>query len=79
MNACGCDTAIITGLTTSGCVRATALDALQYGFIPVVVADACGDRDERVQAANLFDLGNKYADIVQSDEVLDYFRAHAKA
>lgn len=73
LNSLGCDTAIIAGLTTSGCVRATALDALQSGFIPVVVADACGDRDERVQAANLFDLGNKYADVVRSDEVLTYF------
>lgn len=68
----GCDTTLITGLTTSGCVRATALDALQYGFIPVVIADACGDRDERVQNANLFDLGNKYADVVSSAEVSEY-------
>lgn len=72
LNSMGCDTAIITGLTTSGCVRATALDALQNGFIPIVVADACGDRDERVQRANLFDLAAKYADVVQSGEVLDY-------
>lgn len=72
LNSMNCDTAIITGLTTSGCVRATALDALQSGFIPIVVADACGDRDERVQQANLFDLAAKYADVVQSPEVLDY-------
>ena len=52
----GCDSVIITGVTTSGCVRASALDALQYGFIPIVVGDACGDRDEKVQEANLFDL-----------------------
>lgn len=70
-----CDTLVITGVTTSGCVRATALDALQNGFVPIVVADACGDRDERVQAANLFDLGAKYADVVTSDEVLAYFRS----
>lgn len=72
LHSAGCDTAIITGLTTSGCVRATALDALQNGFIPIVVEDACGDRDERVQAANLFDLAAKYADVVKSDEVLEY-------
>lgn len=72
MNSLGCDSAIITGLTTSGCVRATALDALQNGFIPIVVSDACGDRDERVQRANLFDLAAKYADVVESPEVLEY-------
>ena len=67
-----CDTAIITGLTTSGCIRATALDALQNGFIPIVVEDACGDRDERVQEANLFDLQAKYAEVVSSIAVIDY-------
>lgn len=69
----GVDTVFVTGLTTSGCVRASALDALQYGFIPVVVEDACGDRDADVQRANIFDLGAKYADIIQSHEALDYF------
>jgi maleamate amidohydrolase len=72
LNSMDCDTVIIAGLTTSGCVRATALDALQNGFIPIVVADACGDRDERVQRANLFDLAAKYADVVKSAEVQEY-------
>ncbi len=72
LRANGCDTAIITGVTTSGCVRATALDALQNGFVPIVVADASGDRDQRVHDANLFDLAAKYADVVKSDEVLAY-------
>lgn len=72
LTAMGVDTCLITGVTTSGCIRATALDALQHGFIPVVIADACGDRDERVQEANLFDLANKYADVVMSREVSDY-------
>lgn len=72
LRALGCDTALITGLSTSGCVRATALDALQNGFIPVVIEDACGDRDARVHKANLFDLAAKYADVVGSDEVLDW-------
>ena len=44
----GVDTLIITGVSTSGCVRATALDACQHGFVPIVVRDACGDRDQRV-------------------------------
>ncbi len=66
------DTTIITGLTTSGCVRATALDAVQSGFIPIVVRDAVGDRDERPHEASLFDLDNKYADVVDIDEVLRF-------
>lgn len=73
LTAHGVDTVIVAGLSTSGCVRASALDALQNGFIPVVVADACGDRDEAVQRANLFDLGAKYADVVTSEVVVDYF------
>lgn len=58
------DTVVITGLTTSGCVRASATDALQHGFRPLVVADACGDRDPRLHEANLLDLDAKYADVV---------------
>lgn len=73
LNAMGVDTLVITGLTTSGCVRATTLDALQHGFIPIVVSDACGDRDARVQEANLFDLQAKYADVVTSEVVLAKF------
>ncbi|MCY3910356.1 MAG: N-carbamoylsarcosine amidohydrolase [bacterium] len=68
----GTDTLIITGVSTSGCVRATALDACQHGFIPIVVRDACGDRDQGVHEANLFDLDAKYADVVSEQEVLDY-------
>lgn len=75
LSALGVDTVLITGYSTSGCVRATALDALQNGFIPVVVADACGDRDARVQAANLFDLAAKYADVLTSEEVMTWLAA----
>jgi maleamate amidohydrolase len=73
LTARGIDTCIVTGLSTSGCVRASALDALQHGFVPVVVEDACGDRDRRVHEANIFDLGAKYADIVTSAEAARYF------
>jgi maleamate amidohydrolase len=72
LRALGVDTCVVTGLSTSGCVRATALDALQHGFIPVVVRDACGDRDARVQEANLFDLRAKYADVISEAETLGY-------
>jgi nicotinamidase-related amidase len=71
----GVDTVLVAGVTTSGCVRATALDAMQHGFVPVVVREAVGDRDVRPHEANLFDLGAKYADVVALAEVVDYLRA----
>jgi maleamate amidohydrolase len=55
------DTLFICGFSTSGCVRASALDALCLGFVPIVVTDAVGDRSEEVHRANLFDLGAKTA------------------
>ncbi|MFZ5608274.1 MAG: isochorismatase family protein [Pseudomonadota bacterium] len=69
------DSVVVSGLTTSGCVRASALDALQHGFIPIVVKDGCGDRDPQVAQANLFDLAAKYADVVPAGAVLAYFAA----
>lgn len=71
----GVDTVLVAGLTTSGCVRATALDALCHGFAPLVVRDACGDRNAAIHEANLFDLGAKYADIVTTAQALDYLRS----
>jgi maleamate amidohydrolase len=68
------DTVVIGGVSTSGCVRASALDALQHGFIPVVVADACGDRDPRPHHANLFDLAAKYADVVDLVTAVGHLR-----
>ena len=60
----GVDTLLVTGFSTSGCVRATALDTLQHGFIPIVVRDACADRHPAPHEANLFDLQAKYAEVV---------------
>ncbi len=71
LRALGVDTVVICGLSTSGCVRASALDALQHGFIPVVVADACGDRHPDVQRANLFDLAQKYATVVTEADAVE--------
>ena len=68
----GIDTVIIGGITTSGCVRATAVDANQYGFIPIVVREAVGDRDARPHEANLFDLESKYADVVGESQAIAY-------
>jgi maleamate amidohydrolase len=60
----GVDCVLIAGMSTSGCVRATALDAIQNGFIPILVADACGDRHAAPHSASLFDLQAKYADVM---------------
>jgi maleamate amidohydrolase len=68
------DTLIITGVTTSGCIRASCVDALSNGFIPIVVADACGDRHEAPHEANLFDMNAKYADVVSESETIDYLQ-----
>jgi maleamate amidohydrolase len=69
------DTLVITGLSTSGCVRATALDALQNGFAPFVVRDACGDRHPVPHEANLFDLQAKYAEVISEAEAIKLFPA----
>lgn len=74
LQAQGVDTLVIVGTSTSGCVRATAVDAVQHGFIPIVVSDAVGDRDETVHNASLYDLQAKYAEIWDSAGVLEYFR-----
>jgi maleamate amidohydrolase len=63
LTARGIDTTIIAGVSTSGCVRATATDAMQHGFRPIVAADACGDRTAAIHDANLADLAAKYADV----------------
>lgn len=68
----GIDTLIITGLTTSGCIRASCVDAMSHGFIPIVVADACGDRHESPHESNLFDMQAKYAEVWAEAEVCDY-------
>jgi maleamate amidohydrolase len=78
LTAMGVDSVLICGLTTSGCVRATAVDAMQHGFVPIVIADAVGDRDRRPHEANLFDLSAKYADVVESREAIKYLRRRAK-
>ena len=66
------DTLVITGCTTSGCVRATAVDAVQNGFRPMVVREAVGDRSQAAHDQSLFDLNAKYADVVSLDETLQY-------
>jgi nicotinamidase-related amidase len=67
----GVDSLILAGVTTSGCVRATAVDSLQHGYRTVVPADAVGDRADGPHEANLFDIDAKYGDVVTTDEVLE--------
>ncbi|KAL6248196.1 hypothetical protein RBB50_004451 [Rhinocladiella similis] len=69
------DTLVLCGVSTSGCVRATTLDAMQHGFRPMVVGSACGDRTPEIQAANLFDLDAKYADVVEEAEAIERLKA----
>lgn len=66
----GIDTLFITGFSTSGCVRASALDALQHGFAPFVIREACADRHPGPHEANLFDLQAKYAEVVAEAEAI---------
>jgi maleamate amidohydrolase len=68
--AAGCDSVIVTGASTSGCVRATVVDALQHGYRPVVPREAVGDRNSAAHEANLYDIDAKYGDVVSVDEVV---------
>ncbi len=79
LTAAGVDTLIITGASTSGCVRATAVDALQYGFRPVVPREAVGDRNPEAHEANLYDVDAKYGDVVSAEDVLIYLEEVAAA
>lgn len=72
LHAAGIDTVIITGCTTSGCVRATVVDALQNGFRAIVPPECVGDRSPEQHAANLVDIDGKYGDVVRLPEVVDY-------
>ncbi|MCE2494182.1 MAG: isochorismatase family protein [Alphaproteobacteria bacterium] len=65
------DTAIVAGCTTSGCVRATVVDAMGHGFRPIVPRECVGDRAQAPHEANLFDMEQKYADVMSLDEVLE--------
>ena len=67
----GVDTAVIVGCTTSGCVRATVVDAMQHNFKTVVISDCVGDRAIEPHDANLFDMQQKYADVMTRDSFID--------
>ena len=71
------DTIIMTGCTTSGCIRASAIDSMQYGYLTVVVEEGVGDRAQGPHDANLFDIDAKYGDVVSVDEVNSYMKSLA--
>ena len=78
----GVDTVVVTGASTSGCVRATALDAMQHGYRVVVPREAVGDRNPAAHDAALYDIDLKYGDVVPLDECLEALEglvaAHAR-
>jgi nicotinamidase-related amidase len=82
LSTAGCDTVVVTGASTSGCVRATALDALQHGYRVVVPREAVGDRNQAAHEANLYDIDAKYGDVVSVDDVIEHLEelagAHAR-
>ena len=77
--AAGCDSVIVTGASTSGCVRATAVDALQHGYRPLVPRDAVGDRNPAAHEANLYDIDAKYGDVVSLDDAIGHLEEVAAA
>src|SRR3954452_19709955 len=75
LHAAGVDTVVVAGVSTSGCIRASATDALGHGFRPQVVRPACADRTPELHEQNLRDLDAKYADVVGLEEALAHLRA----
>lgn len=75
LTAMGVDSVLLTGLTTSGCVRASCVDAMSHGFRTAVIAEACGDRHSAPHEANLFDMNAKYADVVSEEEAIAFLSA----
>jgi maleamate amidohydrolase len=75
LTAQGVDTLLVTGVSTSGCIRATAVDALCHGFAPQVITDCVGDRTPEIQAANLLDLEAKTADLLDSKSAIARLKA----
>ena len=74
-----CDGVIVTGASTSGCVRATVVDALQHGYRVVVPRESVGDRNPAAHEANLYDIDAKYGDVVPVEHVLEHLERVALA
>jgi maleamate amidohydrolase len=78
LTAMGVDTVLITGCTTSGCIRASAVDAVQNGFRPIVIRECVGDRHDGPHEANLFDINAKYGDVISKAEAMQYVKGLKK-
>ena len=74
LTAMGADTVLITGCTTSGCIRASAVDAVQNGFRPIVIRECVGDRHDGPHEANLFDINAKYGDVISKADAMRYIK-----
>ncbi len=74
-----CDSVVVTGASTSGCVRATVVDALQHGYRPVVPREAVGDRNPQAHEASLYDIDAKYGDVVSLEEAVTHLEELAAA
>lgn len=75
LQALGIDTLLIAGCVTSGCVRASAVDAAQYGFRPLVVRQACADRSALAHETNLLDIDARYGDVISTEQAIGYMNA----
>lgn len=74
LTALGVDTLVLVGCSTSGCIRASAVDGLQHGFRVMVLRDAVGDRHPAPHEANLFDINGKYGDVIDTADFLDHLK-----
>jgi maleamate amidohydrolase len=79
LTAMGVDTVLITGCTTSGCIRASAVDAVQHGFRPIVIRECVGDRHDGPHEANLFDINAKYGDVISKTDAMKYIKGLKKS
>lgn len=77
LHAQGVDTVVLAGCSTSGCIRASAVDAMQHGFRTIVVRECVGDRHNDPHEANLFDIDSKYGDVVSRQEAMQQLRCLA--
>ena len=75
LTAQGVDSVVIVGCSTSGCVRATAVDAVQHGFRTIVLRDGVGDRHRDPHEANLFDIDSKYGDVITAQQFIDHIQS----